>query len=420
MTGPAIDGPHLVAWNLTTRCNLACPHCYVDAHRGGPGPRELDTAACLDVVDQLVAAGSAPMLVLTGGEPLLRGDVEVIAARAVQRGATAVVGTNGTGLTRDRLASLKAAGVSGYALSVDSLDPAVHDAFRGLPGALALTFAAIDALRTAEQGFVVQTTLSADNVGELDALAAWADAVGALVFNVFVEVATGRAGGRIPLPAADVEAAGARIVALERRYRGRMRVRTKCQPHLVRHVARAEPDSPLLARGAGCPAGLWYCRIDARGQVTPCPYLPVVAGDLARTSFADIWRDAPVLRALREEPLKGACGACDLRQVCRGCRARAYASGGDVLGADDSCTHRPAPGAEVLPAVPRALGAPAAPELTWTPEATALLARIPSFVRGMVVGRIEAMARKKGIATIEAGMLTEMKGHMTGRGRAMG
>lgn len=412
MIAPVASGPHLIAWNLTTRCNLACPHCYVDARRGGAGVDELDTATCTGVIDQIAEAGSAPMIVLTGGEPLLRRDVEVIAEHAVKRGATVVVGTNGTGLTADRVASLTAAGVTGYALSVDSLDPTVHDAFRGLPGALDLTFAAVDALRSAEQGFVVQTTLSGDNLGELDALASWAEAVGALVFNVFIEVATGRAGGRTPLPAADVDAAGRRIVALERKYRGRLRVRSKCQPHLVRHVARAEPDSPLLARGAGCPAGLWYCRIDAAGRVTPCPYLPVVAGDLATTSFAEIWRDAPVLRALREEPLGGACGACNLRQVCRGCRARAYASGGNLLGADDTCTHRPAPGADVLPPVPRALGASAAPELRWTPEATALLSRIPSFVRGMVVGRIETFARRKGLATVDAAMLTELKGHM--------
>lgn len=415
MIAPAASGPHLIAWNLTTRCNLSCPHCYVDAHRTGSHVGELDTAACLGVVDQIMEATSSPMIVLTGGEPLLRIDVENIAEHATKRGATVVVGTNGTGLTPGRVASLKAAGVTGYALSVDSLNPSIHDSFRGLPGALDRTFAAVDALRAAEQGFVVQTTLSSDNFGELDALAAWAEAVGALVFNVFIEVSTGRASSRVPLPAADVEAAGRRIVELERRYRGRLRVRSKCQPHLVRHVARSEPDSPLLARGAGCPAGLWYCRIDARGRVTPCPYLPLVAGDLATTSFAAVWRDAPVFRALREQPLGGTCGACDLRQVCRGCRARPFAAQGDLLGADDTCTHKPAAGADVLPARPFALGAAPAPQLQWTPEATALLARIPGFVRGMVVGRIESWARTKGIATVDAAMLTELKGHMTGR-----
>src|SRR5213594_4811904 len=138
--------PHVVAWNLTKRCNLECAHCYIAAgpHEGAAG--ELDTAACLDLVDQLLAVNPAPMLILSGGEPLLRPDLSEIAHYASTNGATVVVGTNGTLLTHERIAALKAAGVRGVAVSVDSLRPSYHDNFRHGPGSLADTIAALGRL----------------------------------------------------------------------------------------------------------------------------------------------------------------------------------------------------------------------------------------------------------------------------------
>src|SRR5258706_12473853 len=147
---PAPDGeflPHVVAWNLTRRCNLKCSHCYISAGPGESGKGELDTAACRRVIDQLLEVNPAPMLILSGGEPLLRDDLAEIPAHASGQGATVVVGTNGTLLTDERIASLMAAGVTGVAVSRDSLPPEYHDPFRRGTDALADTTPAIPPMR---------------------------------------------------------------------------------------------------------------------------------------------------------------------------------------------------------------------------------------------------------------------------------
>ena len=119
--------PHVIVWNLTRRCNLACSHCYISSGPWQSEARELSTERCLDVVDQLIDAHPNPMIILIGGEPLARTDLEQIAAHATRRGATCVVGTNGTGLTTERVGALKSAGVSGVAVSIDSLRALYHN-----------------------------------------------------------------------------------------------------------------------------------------------------------------------------------------------------------------------------------------------------------------------------------------------------
>src|SRR5438046_7234070 len=126
--------PHVVAWNLTRRCNLECAHCYISAGPHESATSELDTAECLRIIDELLAVNPAPMLILSGGEPLLRQDLNQIAAYAAQRGATVVLGTNGTLLTEERIAGLKAAGVRGVAVPINSLRPSDHDRFAHGPG----------------------------------------------------------------------------------------------------------------------------------------------------------------------------------------------------------------------------------------------------------------------------------------------
>src|SRR5439155_15262059 len=159
---PVADGvgggfvPHVVAWNLTRRCNLECAHCYIAAGPQESAAGELDTATCLDIVDQLLAVNPAPMLILSGGEPLLRRDLTEIAHHASANGATVVVGTNGTLLTDERIAALKDAGVRGVAVSVDSLRPSYHDNFRHGRGALTEVQAALARLTAARLDFIIQ------------------------------------------------------------------------------------------------------------------------------------------------------------------------------------------------------------------------------------------------------------------------
>jgi AdoMet-dependent heme synthase len=405
--------PHVVAWNLTQRCNLACAHCYISAGDWHGTDGDLSTAECRRIADEILAVNPAPMFVLSGGEPLLRDDLEAIAEHASGRGATVVVGTNGTLLTDDRVASLRDAGVQGFALSIDSLDPRYHDRFRHGSGALDRTLDAADRLASHGLDLVVQTTVTGGNRSELPAIAAWAAERGAVAFNVYFIVATGRGDGMPGLDPSANEAVLSELVELETRYRGRMMVRSKCMPQFMRLIAERAPDSPLMNYQTRCPCGVHYCRITPEGRVTPCPYTPAVAGDLRTRAFADVWWGSPVFRALRDGSPGGKCGRCEYRELCGGCRARAHAVTGDLLAEDASCAYEPT-GLEpvVRPARPVAYGQPAAPELEWDEEARARMDRVPSFVRGVVTKRVEAFARERGHARVTAELLAQVRDSM--------
>ncbi len=402
--------PHVVAWNLTRRCNLECAHCYIAAGPHESATSELATAECLRIVDELLAVNPAPMLILSGGEPLLRDDLAEIAAYASRRGATVVVGTNGTLLSDERIAALQDAGVRGVAVSIDSLRPTYHDNFRHGKGSLGDTVAALGRLRERKLDFIVQTTVTKGNRAELERLVAWSADEGAVAFNCYFLVATGRGAGLSDLAPAEYEAVLADLARWQRDYRGRLLVRAKCAPHFMRHVHQADPDSPVLNYETRCPCGTQYCRITPDGKLTPCPYLPEVAGDLRTQSFGEVWREAPLFRSLREGTLGGNCGRCEYRKLCGGCRARAFALEGDVLAADPSCVYEPAPGAEVIErARELTYGQEFQPTLVWTDAARARLDRIPSFVRGVVMQRVEAWARERGLREVTPELLTEIR-----------
>ena len=405
--------PHVVAWNLTRRCNLECAHYYIAAGPHESATAELDTATCLGIVDQLLAVSPAPMLILSGGEPLLREDLTEIARYASEKGATVVVGTNGTLLSDERIAALKQAGVRGVAVSVDSLRPTYHDNFRHGRGSLADTQRALARLAQQRLDFIIQTTVTKGNRAELAALVEWSAAQGAVSFNCYFLVSTGRGASLTDLAPRDYEAVLADLARWQREYRGRMLVRAKCAPHFMRHVHQTDPDSPVLNYETRCPCGTQYCRITPDGKLTPCPYLPEVAGDLRTHSFADVWRSAPLFRRLREGALGGKCGACEYRKLCGGCRARAFALEGDVLAADPSCAYEPA--GDTAPIERQrelAYGDGFTPALVWAEAARARMDRIPSFVRGVVMQRVEDFARRQGRREITLELLAEVRSAM--------
>lgn len=405
--------PHVVAWNLTRRCNLTCAHCYISAGSWHGADGELSADEVGRIADEILELNPSPLFILSGGEPLLREDLEEIAAHMSRGGATVVVGTNGTRLTEDRIRSLREAGVTGVAVSVDSLTERYHDRFRHGGGALSDTLGAVDRLEAQGLDFIVQTTVTRGNLGEIPAIAAWAASKGAVCFNVYFVVPTGRGAGMPGLTPADNDAVLRELVALERDYRGRMMIRSKCQPQIMRHALEAETDSPLLNYETRCPCGVHYCRITPEGKVTPCPYLPEVAGDLRRQAFADVWWGSSLFRDLREGGLGGRCGRCEYRKVCGGCRARAYAVTGDWLAEDGSCSYEPtgeAPAIESRRAV--TYGRAAEPSLPWDDDARRRIERVPSFVRGVVTARVEAFARERGYARVTAEVMDEVRRSM--------
>lgn len=401
--------PHVVAWNLTRRCNLACSHCYISAGDWHGADDELSTGECRRIADQILDINPSPLFILSGGEPLLRDDLETIAAHASARGATVVVGTNGTRLTDERIGSLMDAGVRGVAVSIDSLEARYHDRFRHGGGALGDTLAAVDRLGAHGLDFIVQTSVTRGNVAEIPAIAAWAAERGAVCFNVYFLVATGRGAGMAGLTPPENDAVLRTLVELEREYRGRMMVRSKCQPQLMRHALDADADSPLLNYETRCPCGVHYCRITPEGKVTPCPYMPEVAGDLRSQDFASVWWGSSLLRSLREGELGGRCGRCEYRAVCGGCRARAFAESGDPLAEDASCGYEPTGAPLVEPRRAVTYGRVVEETLEWDDDARARIARVPSFVRGVVTARVEAFARERGRTRVTTDVMDEVR-----------
>ncbi|MBI2072080.1 MAG: radical SAM protein [Gemmatimonadetes bacterium] len=402
--------PHVVAWNLTRRCNLECAHCYISAGPEESAASELTGEEFRRIAEEILALNPAPLFILSGGEPLLRADLPELARFATERGATVVVGTNGTLLTDERITELKDAGVTGVAVSVDSLEPKHHDNFRHGAGSLAATIAALERLRRHRLDFVIQTTVTKKSRTELGRLVQWAAEHGAVCFNAYFLVATGRGARLSDLSPDEYEAALAELVAHTQTYLGRMMVRAKCAPHFMRHVHRDTPDSPVLNYQTRCPCGTQYCRITPDGKLTPCPYIPVPAGDLRRQAFNEVWQRAELFQALRSGQLGGKCGRCEYRELCGGCRARALAVQGDVLAEDPSCAYQPGPMAEPI-RPPRAVtyGAAVEPELRWAPDAAERLKRIPSFVRGVVVQRLEAYARRQGATEVTLELMREVR-----------
>ncbi len=401
----AAEAPFLVALNLTRRCNLACAHCYIDAGtRRAGADAELTTAEVKSVLDGIASLGGETMVVLTGGEPFLRPDVETLARHCTGLGLMVVIGTNGMALDSRRVAGLRDAGVAGVGISLDSLDPAYHDRFRGREGAWAKTMVAIDACRQGGLAFQIHFSVTDGNAAELESMIAFARSAGALVLNVFFLVCTGR-GERFADISPDVYDAVLRRVTRAAHKETGLLVRAKCAPHFKRIAIELDPAWPItLAHGyeaGGCLAGTRYCRVTPEGEVTACPYIEMPVGSVRTTPFAEIWRDAPMFHQLRAPRLEGRCGGCEYRKICGGCRARPLVRSGMLMGEDFLCNYRPQGGAVIEP-----LHA-AAGEFTWTAEAEQRLSRVPPFLRRMVRSRIEQEARRRGRDTVTADDMRE-------------
>ncbi len=443
--------PYTVSWNLTQRCNQQCAHCYLSAFPHATTTDELTTEECFRVMDEMAGVNPDLLLILTGGEPFLRRDLFDLAGHAVHLGFTVVLGTNGFLLREKQATAMRQHGVQGASISLDSTDPGRHDAFRQFPGSWEGAIRATEALRAEGLPFSLHMSVTGWNVGEIPAMIDLARRLGARVLNLFFLVRTGRGEGLTDIPAkeydriltflARVQGVGPALphadgvsqslsasqgvpgskdpYAEEFGHAGDLVVRAKCAPFFRRILFALDPASPLLSNFAegSCPAGQHYCRIMPNGDVTACPYMPVVAGNVRRSPFGDLWRGASIFQDLREARLGGRCGSCEFSRICGGCRCRAYATFGDYLAEDPACVYQPgAYGGRVieLPAH-QTFGTRAEATLTWTAEARARLKGIPGFARGMVVAGVEQYARDRGVAVITPELMQETRQRMAGR-----
>jgi radical SAM protein with 4Fe4S-binding SPASM domain len=401
--------PFLIAWNLTKRCNLRCAHCYLSAGERDAGSiDELTTEECYRVVDEMVRVNPASILVLTGGEPLLRRDLPQIARYATTKGMMVVVGTNGTLLTDEKIRELLDAGVMGVSISVDSLDHSNHDTFRRLPGALKGALSGIEACRRNGLQFQVHTTASSMNYDEIPSIMDFAFKAGARVYNLFFLVCTGRGEEMSDITPEQYEEVLGYLLDVQAKFPG-MLVRSRCAPHFKRIAYEKNPESPITKaqgyEGGGCLAGTHYARITPEGDLTPCPFMPLSVGNLRQSGFDTLWNDSPVFADLRAPQLKGKCADCEYSELCGGCRARPYASHGDYLDEDLWCHYTPKGGAKILP-MAEAFDGPPPP---WSEAAIERLNRLPFFLQKMVKQRVEKFAREQGATAVTPELMEALR-----------
>ena len=411
-----------VSWNITRLCNLKCTHCYLPAGfvdtnefpEGRYRDSELSQSQCFRVIDEIAEINPNILLILTGGEPLLRPDILAISKYAAQTGFLVVIGTNGVLLNDATVQKMIDHGVSGAGISLDSINPVNHNKFRGMEGAWEGTINGVKALRRANVDFLVQTSITRWNYNEIPQIVAFAHQLGAKVLNLYFLVQTGRGKTVMDITPAQYEQMLSTLFELQAKYHGKMLISAKCAPHYKRVIYEQQSDSPFLqAYPSGtCPCGIYYCRITPEGNLTPCPYMPVSVGNLKSESFVKLWRESTVFHDLRNRKLlKGKCGACEFRDVCGGCRARAYAITGDYLAEDPSCEYQPGQyeGETVQFQKTTPFAAEADYELQWTDAAKQRLNRVPSFARGMVTKSVEKYARENGYHEITPEIMIAVK-----------
>ncbi|MGB9802433.1 putative heme d1 biosynthesis radical SAM protein NirJ2 [Desulfofundulus sp.] len=324
----------LVSWNTTNACNLTCRHCYRDA--GARMEEELNTSEAANLISEIARAGFK-IMIFSGGEPLLRPDIYELVEYAARKGLRPVFGTNGTLITGSVAEKLKQAGALAMGISLDSTEPEQHDRFRGVQGAWQAAVEGMEACRKAGLPFQIHTTVVEWNYEQVEALTDLAVHMGAVAHHVFFLVPTGRA--------ANMEEESLRAEQYERLLHRLMKkqkevpieVKPTCAPQFMRIAAQM---GLKLRFQKGCLAGTGYCIISPRGDIQPCAYLNIPAGNVRETPFSLIWQHSTIFKRLRTGDYGGACGSCNYRNLCGGCRARAYLYYGDYMAEDPWCLYR--------------------------------------------------------------------------------
>lgn len=322
----------IVSWNTTNACNMFCAHCYRESG-GNAFDGDLTTAEGRKMIDEIAAAGFK-IMIFSGGEPLMRDDIEELIAHAASRGLRPVLGTNGSLLTPDKAAGLKKAGLMRAGISLDSLDTAAHDRLRGFPGAWGSAVAGMAACREAGLPFQIHTTVMKWNLAETEQLTDFAVEHGAAAHHIFFLIPVGR-GLDIEdnmLSAEEYEDVLIRII--EKQKEVPMELKPTCAPQFMR-IAKSRGVEMRFSKG--CIAGISYCIVSPRGNVQPCAYFPESAGNVLETPFDEIWKNSGLFKTLRTCEYKGGCGTCSYNDICGGCRARAYYQNGDYMGEDSWC-----------------------------------------------------------------------------------
>lgn len=322
--------PRIIFWETTKRCALKCGYCRM---LKGDNTGELATGEAFQMLREVKKAFGSPVMVLSGGEPLSREDILEIVGFSAAQGLPTALATNGVLLGEAQARGLKASGIRRVSISFDSAEEKRHDLSRGVAGAFQKAVDASAHLREQKIPFQINLTVTRANMNEIRCVAEFAMRLGACAVHYFILVPVG-CGRQIQshamLEAHDIEETLKVINALSGEIP--LEIRPTCAPQYVRLDKAGHGQS-------GCLAGTRALFISAEGDVYPCGYLPVKAGSLRESSLRDIWLNSSVLKTLRQNDLKGACGDCYAKENCRGCRARAYGLTGDYMAGDETCVN---------------------------------------------------------------------------------
>lgn len=330
-------------WELSARCNLQCQHC-----RGSDQSQpcaELTTAQLINIAKDIRKCAD-PVLVLTGGEPLLRDDFFQLAEITCQSFSHVALATNGTLIDQVTAQKIKGSGIKRVSISLDGADAHTHDIFRGQTGSFNAAIAGYNELKKTGMSMQINTTITRHNNTQLEKLVDNALTLEADAFHLFILVPVG-CGAQIPKPQRmnkdEVSQCLYALHKLQNKLRGKLHIKATCAPQYYRILKSAGAPQPsahphMHATTRGCLAGSGVCFISHTGQVQPCGYLPVPAGNVTQADFGTIWKQSEVFNNLRNpQKLQGTCGKCAYNTDCMGCRARAYATSGDYMSADGDC-----------------------------------------------------------------------------------
>lgn len=342
--------PMIVYWELTSACGLACRHCRATA-MPDPAPGELDTAESIALLDDIATFGAPlPHLVLTGGDPLRRADLDLLVREAIARGIGVSLAPAVTPLlTAQRLAELRDLGVAAISLSLDGATAAAHDGLRGVPGTFDATLEALGWAAGLGLPVQVNTLVTASTARELPAILDLLTGQRIMRWSLFFLISVGRGETLTGLSAGEAERlmgwlwrisadAPFQVKTTEAMHYRRIAVRSL----RARGLTDAQIERHPISRGFGIRDGNGIVFVGSDGTVLPSGFLPLPVGNVRDTSLVEIYRSDGTMRALRDpDGFAGRCGACEMRRWCGGSRARAFAFDGDPLGSDPLCPHVP-------------------------------------------------------------------------------
>lgn len=325
----------IISWNITKQCNLYCEHCYRDSEqRQYEG--ELTTEEGKRLIKEIAQAGFR-ILVLSGGEPLIRKDIFEFASYAKSVGLRPVVGTNGTLITAELARTMKESGIEAVAISIDDLCGEKHDIFRNTPGCFEKALMGIDHCIKAGIRVQINSTVTKANKESILQITDLAKSVGASAHHPFFLVEVGRGDNLGHLSLEHKEYIKLIHEVLDKQLDTELELKPTCAPQFMSFAKQRDMKMRFTR---GCIAGIGYCCILPNGDVHICPYLPIKVGNVRESSFDQVWRESEIFNDLRNfDKYKGKCGTCANISICGGCRARAYKKTGDFLEEDPAADY---------------------------------------------------------------------------------